>query len=275
MLELLYKLLQKKNTKNFSKPHTPSVTPVNINPKEFIILAEYLIDSRNIKHQLLGIMMLSGIPLAHLTNKIIVIQKRKNTLVYRSDTDIEISRNTLIEARDVIFAIKRLARNFIPTQARELNKILKKLFGTSITTKSLEKIYNLVLIKKIRVEKQYLDDFDKSIIKYDYKHDIKLINKPIIKDLNDKINYINSFNILNLNKNNLQIYKKGNSRVKSIIAFLIEDFFNANSDNYYKNTLCDLKSYINLRLKDSGINYKDTCKSQQELFYRVLDFKRY
>ncbi len=40
-----------------------------INPDEFILISEHLINSYSITHQLLGIIMASGIPLTHIKHQ--------------------------------------------------------------------------------------------------------------------------------------------------------------------------------------------------------------
>ncbi|AHH13201.1 Hypothetical protein BHO_0900049 (plasmid) [Borrelia hermsii YBT] len=62
-------------------------------------------------------------------------------------------------------------------------------------------------------------------------------------------------------------YKNSNNKLYSNIATLIESFF---LDNKSNKNLHTLKSYINLHLKQLGINYKLTNRTQKQLFSHIL-----
>ncbi|AYE37012.1 hypothetical protein DB313_06165 (plasmid) [Borrelia turcica IST7] len=252
-----------KKRKNITKKHSTDI--ISVNSSEFILLATALIQSGNIKHNLLGIIMSTGIPLAHLNDKIILKQKSNNTIIYKITNSKEFIRHTLIDPKLVVHSIRALyLKNPYPHyNAWELNRILKKVLRSNITTKTLEKIYSLILSQSTSLAQK-----NASV------NNIQLVRKPVIESFAKIILHINSFTPLRINKANLAFYKASNSLVKHTIALLIEDFFSANNLATHKNTLHNLNAFLKVKLKEKGINFKSTYKHRKELLSSILSTQK-
>ncbi|WP_038363846.1 hypothetical protein, partial [Borrelia persica] len=64
--------------------------------------------------------------------------------------------------------------------------------------------------------------------------------------------------------------KNSKSRLKKIIASIIEEFFNNDTISIYNRRSDKLKTYINLRLKEMKISYKSTYKYQSEILSNIF-----
>ncbi|WP_024652902.1 hypothetical protein [Borrelia persica] len=259
---------------NFFRRKRSDNPNLNINPDEFILLGTHLIQSENIKYKLIGIIMSTGIPLTHLNNKNILVAKNSNnTIIYKPNNGLELTRYTLIDSQIVVNAIQSLQNvTILPIQAFKLNRSLHKFFDLKITTKDLRNIYGTIL----NTRKNLIDNFVlfnnnlKNKISTCKCNLISLVNEPKIQNIEKKLQHIHSFNFVTLNKNNLERYKNSKSRFKNIIASIIEEFFSNKAISMYNHRPHKIKRYINLRLKEMNVPSKFTYKHQLEIFSNVF-----
>ncbi|WP_330730458.1 hypothetical protein [Borrelia turicatae] len=247
--------------KNLFTNNIPYIPIYKINPDEFILISNHLILSSSTIHNLLGIIMASGIPLTHLKDPGIKIfyTFNKNIITYTLSNGLQLQQYSLLKSNVIATSIKNLNKNILSSiHAYKINYIAKNIFNFSITTKHIISIYSLIAKSK----------FTFNNISYNNTHlNILLDNKPCILDLYEKINYIKSFNRLKLNKNNLDLFKNHPNKTLSTIASLVESFF---LDQTLNKNLHTLKSYINLHLKQLGIPYKSTNRLQKLLFSHIF-----
>ncbi|WP_152031117.1 hypothetical protein [Borrelia turcica] len=213
--------------------------------------------------------MSTGIPLNHLNNKsILAFQKDNHSLFYKVDSNRLFRKYTLTDSSSIVKAIRFLARSHESIHARKINRIIKRIFNLNLTSKNIQDIYYLIFKDKIAIT--LLDNTFPCMDSFVYNtklDNILLVNEPLL-DLNKILAYINSFSHLKLNKSSLALFKNSTSHIEKSIAFLVEDFFN-NNKYRYKN-LHQLISFINSNLKQMGIDYKSTCKSQKKIFLRLF-----
>ncbi|UPA17450.1 hypothetical protein bcCo53_001654 (plasmid) [Borrelia coriaceae] len=246
--------------KKFFNRKTPITTIYKINPDEFILLSKHLIHSSSTIHNLLGIIMASGIPLTHLKDPNIKTPYnfKKNIILYALSNGLQFEQYSLFNSNDIANCIRNLDKHKLTSiHTYKINYIAKHIFNFRITTKQIQLIHSLIIKSKATLNN----------ISYNHTHNIILERKPCILNLYDKIKYIKSFYLLKLNKNNLNHYKNNSNQTLATIATLVENFFLEHTSN--KN-LRTLKSYINLHLKKLGINYKYTNRIQHQLFSNIF-----
>ncbi|AHH13402.1 Hypothetical protein BHO_0122202 (plasmid) [Borrelia hermsii YBT] len=212
-------------------------------------------------------MLSSGIPLSALNNKNFTITNfTDNIISYTlSSSGLQIKKHTLLNPKlitNAIYSLKKLNSTIL---AWKLNRILKKLFLTNITSKHLESIYYAILNSSHR-KNAFCFYNHSSSQNLKHKH-IKLVSKTTPLNSYKNLKFINSFQSLRIHTSNLLFYKNSNNKLYSNIATLIESFF---LDNKSNKNLHTLKSYINLHLKQLGINYKLTNRTQKQLFSHIL-----
>ncbi|ETZ17670.1 hypothetical protein BDCR2A_01403 [Borrelia duttonii CR2A] len=240
---------------------------IEINSKEIInFCTNYLLISNSTELKAIGILLSSGIPLSQFTKKNFTITNyTHDTITYTSSSNLQIRNHTLVNSTLIINAIYFLKKHKFNIIYIKLNRILKKLFRTNITTKHLEYIYSIILQSLNKKDNSY---FYESILKHPKYKSIKLVSKPTSLNSLENLIFINSFENLRIhNTANLLFYKNSNNELKSTIANLIESFFldqNSNKDIH------TLKSYINLNLKQMDIPYKKTHKIQKQIFSNIF-----
>ncbi|AHH10070.1 Hypothetical protein BPA_0900021 (plasmid) [Borrelia parkeri SLO] len=247
--------------KNLFTNKIPYIPIHKINPDEFILISNYLILSSSTIHNLLGIIMASGIPLTHLKDPFIKIfyTFNNNIITYTLSNGLQFQQYSLLEPNVIATSIKNLNKNILSSiHAYKINYIAKNIFNFSITTKHIISIYSLIAKSKNTFNNIYYNNTHLNIL---------LDNQPCILDLYEKINYIKSFNRLKLNKNNLDLFKNHTNKNLSTIASLVESFFLDQTSNKNLHTL---KSYINLHLKQLGIPYKSTNRLQKQLLSHIF-----
>ncbi|MDO7279446.1 hypothetical protein Q5W90_04505 [Borreliella burgdorferi] len=231
-----------------------------INPNEFILISEHLINSSSTNHHLLGIIMASGIPLNHLKNQNIKTPYnfKSDTISYILDNGLQIQKHSLICPNKISRCIENLDKNrLVSIKTDRINYVAKKIFGFSITTKQLRIVYSL-----IAKSKETLNE-----IKHNSNsQNIFLVNTPCISNLSQKLNYIKSFALLKLNYNNLNYYKNSSNKLKSTITKLISNFI---AEKEPCKNLHTLTLYINSNLKKLGI-YKNTYKLQKRIISKIF-----
>ncbi|SCW41238.1 hypothetical protein SAMN02983004_01008 [Borreliella japonica] len=247
--------------KFFSKPKpTKKKNYHKINPDEFILISEHLINSYSTTHQLLGIIMASGIPLTHLKNQNIKTPYnfKSDILSYTLDNGLQIQTYSLICANKISGCIENLNKNrLLSINADKINYVAKNIFDFSITTKQLKIVYSL-----IAKSKETLDE-----IRYNANsQNFFLVKTPCILNLSQKLNYIKSFAPLKLNQSNLNHYLNSSTGTKLTIINLISNFF---TEKEPCKNLHNLKLYINANLKHLGI-YKNTSKLQKQIISKVF-----
>ncbi|AZA28340.1 hypothetical protein [Borreliella garinii] len=216
-----------------------------INPNEFILISEHLINSSSTNHQLLGIMMASGIPLAHLKNQNIktTYNLKSNILSYTLSSGLQIQTYSLICSNRISRCIENLDKNrLLSIDARRINYVANNIFGFGITTKQLKIVYSLIVKYKEALHEIMYNSNSQNIF---------LVDKPCILNLSQKLNYIKSFSLLKLNQDNLNYYLNSTTEKEP-----------------YKN-LHTLKLYINANLKHLGI-YKNTSKLQKRIISKIF-----
>ena len=98
-------------------------------------------------------------------------------------------------------------------------------------------------------------------------HHIKLVSKSTSSNTYKTLKFINSFTSLRIHIPNLLFYKDNNHKIKSTIAYLIENFFR---DEIPNKNIHILKSYINQHLKQINIPYQNTNRIQKQIFANVF-----
>nr|WP_233709447.1 hypothetical protein [Borreliella bavariensis] len=109
-----------------------------INPDEFIIISKHLINSSSTNHQLIGIIMASGIPLIHLKNQNIKTPYnfKSDILSYMLENGLQIQTYSLICSNEISRCIENLDKDRPPSiDARRINYVANNIFGFGITTK--------------------------------------------------------------------------------------------------------------------------------------------
>ncbi|MCD2409685.1 hypothetical protein LRB60_03280 [Borreliella burgdorferi] len=125
-----------------------------INPDEFILISEHLINSYSITHQLLGIIMASEIQLTRLKNQNIKTPYnfKSDILFYTLNNGLQIQTYPLICSNKISRCIENLNKNkLLSIGADKINYVAKNIFDFSITTKQLKIVYSLIaklLLKK-------------------------------------------------------------------------------------------------------------------------------
>ncbi|PRR11083.1 hypothetical protein [Borreliella burgdorferi] len=231
-----------------------------INPNEFILISENLINSSSTKHHLLGIIMAAGIPLTHLKNQNIKTPYnfQSDTISYTLDSGLQIQTHSLICSNKISRCIENLDKNrLISINTTRINYVAKKIFGFDITTKQLRIVYSLIAKSKETPNEVRHNSNSQSIF---------LVNTPCILNLSQKLNYIKSFAPLKLNQNNLNYYKNSSNELKSTITNLISNFI---AEKEPCKNLHTLTLYINANLKKLGI-YKNTCKLQKRIISKIF-----
>ncbi|WKC58515.1 hypothetical protein [Borrelia sp. P9F1] len=175
------------------KDATPVFPPIIVNPGQFIILANHLLTSTNFKFNLIGLTMATGAAVTELQGRLLVKQKDSNTIIYKSeDTSYEVTRHTLCDAGVVVAYMRSLVYNKTDSHVItwKLNRTIKHLFNTNITTKTLIKIYSILIEQSGHPIK------DACPLR---GCDIKLVEHDTL-DLAGKIRYINSFKPIQITK---------------------------------------------------------------------------
>ncbi|WP_418909375.1 hypothetical protein QIA41_04980 (plasmid) [Borreliella sinica] len=231
-----------------------------INPDEFIMISEHLINSTSTTHQLLGIIMASGISLTHLKNQNIKTPYnfKSDILSYTLDNGLQIQTYPLICSNTISRCIENLDKDRLPSiDARRINYVANNIFGFGITTKQLKIVYSLIAKSKATLNE----------IKYNSNsQNFFLVKTPCILNLYQKLKYIKSYSSLKLNRSNLNHYLNSATGIKLTIINLISNFFTEKEP--YKN-LHTLKRYINANLKNLGI-YKNTNKLQKRIISKIF-----
>ncbi|WP_215535930.1 hypothetical protein [Borreliella bavariensis] len=231
-----------------------------INPDEFILISEHLINATSTTHQLLGIIMASGMPLTHLKNQNIKTPYnfKSDILSYTLDNGLQIQTYSLICSNKISRCIENLNKSeLLSISADKINYVAKNIFDFNITTKQLKIVYSLIAKSKETLHE----------IKYNSNsQNFFLVKTPCILNLYQKLNYIKSFTPLRLNRNNLNYYLNSSNELTSTIANLISKFFTKNES--CKN-LYNLKLYINANLKHQGI-YNNTSKLQKLIIAKIF-----
>ncbi|MBB6208469.1 hypothetical protein [Borreliella lanei] len=122
-----------------------------INPKEFILISKNLINSSSTTHQLLGIIMASGIPLPHIKNLNIKTPYnfKSDIISYTLNNGLQIQTYSLICSNEISRCIENLDKNRLLTiNAHKINCVAKTTFGFRITTKQLKIVYSLIVKSK-------------------------------------------------------------------------------------------------------------------------------
>ncbi|WP_215538929.1 hypothetical protein [Borreliella bavariensis] len=231
-----------------------------INPDEFILISKNLMDTCSTNHQLLGIIMASGISLSHLKNQNIKTPHnfKSNILSYVLDNGLMLKTYSLVQSNKISKCIENLdKKKLLSIRAHKINYIAKKIFDFGITTKQLKIAYSLIVKSKETTE-------DNKYTKN--PGNISLTKKPCILNLNEKLNYIKSFKILKPHKGNLDHYINSMHKNTYTIAKLISIFF---SENESCKNLYNLKLYINANLRKLGI-YKNTNKLQNRIISKIF-----
>ncbi|XPC98242.1 hypothetical protein QIA20_07380 (plasmid) [Borreliella japonica] len=247
--------------KFFSKTKpTKKKNHYKINPDEFILISEHLINSSSTNHQLLGIIMASGIPLAHLKNQNIKTPYnfKSDILSYTLDNGLQIQTYSLICSNKISRCIENLNKSeLLAIGADKINYVAKNIFGFRITTKQLKIVYSLIIKSKEALHE----------IKYNSNsQNIFLVKTPCILNLSQKLNYIKSFAPLKLNQSNLNHYLNSSTGTKLTIINLISNFF---TEKEPCKNLHNLKLYINANLRKIGV-YKNTNELQKRIFSKVF-----
>ncbi|UVY98919.1 PF-88 family protein (plasmid) [Borrelia hermsii] len=240
---------------------------LEINPKEITSFSKnYFLLSNSTELKSIGIILSSGIPLSTLNNKNFTITNlTDNSISYALSSGLQIKKHTLLNPKlitNAIYSLKKLNSTIL---AWKINRILKKLFLANITSKHLESIYYAILNSSHR-KNAFCFYNHSSSQNLKHKH-IKLVSKTTPLNSYKNLKFINSFQSLRIHTSNLLFYKNSNNKLYSNIATLIESFF---LDNKSNKNLHTLKSYINLHLKQLGINYKLTNRTQKQLFSHIL-----
>ncbi|ACH94203.1 hypothetical protein [Borrelia duttonii] len=253
-----------KNVKQTFNNSTNNI--IEINPKEIINFCKnHILISNSTELKAIGILLASGIPLSKFTNKNFTITNyTDDTITYRLSSNLQIRKHTLVNSKLIINAIYSLKEHNFNIITWKLNSIIKKLFLESTTTKHLECIYYVISNSLNKKDNFYSYEPISKNPKY---KSIKLVNKTTPLKSHKNLVFINSFQNLRLHTANLLFYKKSNNKLQSTIANLIESFFlDPNSNKNIHN----LKSHINLNLKQLGISYKNTHKMQKQIFSNTL-----
>ncbi|MCD2416726.1 hypothetical protein LRB87_02565 [Borreliella burgdorferi] len=249
--------------KFFSKPKPDKKKNYHkINPDEFILISEHLINSYSITHQLLGIIMASGIPLTHIKNQNIKTPYnfKSDILSYTLNSGLQIQTYSLICSNKISRCIENLDKNrLLSIGADKINYVAKNIFDFRITTKKLRIIHSLIARSKETLHE----------IRYNsHSQNFFLVKTPCILHLYQKLKYIKSYAPLKLNQNNLNYYRNSSNELTSTITNLISNFFNESENGYFKN-LHNLTLYINSNLKNLGI-YKNTSKLQKRIISKIF-----
>ncbi|WP_420025386.1 hypothetical protein QIA36_05420 (plasmid) [Borreliella yangtzensis] len=231
-----------------------------INPDEFIMISEHLINSTSTTHQLLGIIMASGISLAHLKNQNIKTPYnfKSDILFYTLDNGLQIQTYSLICSNTIFRCIENLDKNrLLSVDARRINYVANNIFGFNITAKQLKIVYSLIAKSKATLNE----------IKYNSNsQNFFLVKTPCILNLYQKLNYIKSYSSLKPNRNNLNHYLNSATGIKLTIINLISNFF---TEKEPCKNLHTLKRYINANLKHQGI-YNNTSKLQKLIIDKIF-----
>ncbi|WP_182117968.1 hypothetical protein [Borrelia sp. A-FGy1] len=214
--------------------------------------------------------MSTGIPLEHLNNKsILAVKKHTNFLIYKINSSRLFRKYSIVDASLIIKAIRFLkASSSLYFHAREVNRIIKRIFSLALTTKTIEAIYYFIFTQKIAFTFNKNAFLCKDSFASPSKLDnIILVNDPLL-NINKILSYIASFNNLVLNATSLAQFRQSSSYIEKTIAFLVQDFFKKN-ENQYKN-LHQLTSFLNSNLKQMGIDYKATCRIQKRIFLQIF-----
>ncbi|WP_327786076.1 hypothetical protein [Borreliella garinii] len=231
-----------------------------INPKEFILISKNLLKTSSTTHQLLGIIMASGIPLSDLKNPNIKTSHnpKSNILSYVLDNGFRLKTYSLVCYNEISKCIENLNKSeLLSISTDKINYVAKKIFDFNITTKQLKIAYSLIVKSKETTE-------DNKYTKN--PENIRINKKPCILNLGEKIKYINSFKLVGPDEKNLSILRKSKNKNTYAIANLIVMFFSGNAP--CKN-LYNLKLYINANLKKLGIN-KNTSELQKRIFSKIF-----
>ncbi|AEL19546.1 putative uncharacterized domain protein (plasmid) [Borreliella bissettiae DN127] len=109
-----------------------------INPDEFILICEHLINSYSITHQLLGIIMASGIPLTHIKNQNIKTPYnfKSDILSYTLNNGLQIQTYSLICSNKISRCIENLNKNkLLSIGADKINYVAKNIFDFTVWKK--------------------------------------------------------------------------------------------------------------------------------------------
>ncbi len=231
-----------------------------INPDEFILISKNLMNTASTNHQLLGIIMASGIPLAHLKNQNIKTphNSKPNILSYILDNGLLIKTYSLVGSNEISKCIQNIdKKKLLSISAYKINYIAKKIFDFRITTKQLKIAYSLIVKSK---EKLKVNKYTNN------PGNISLTKKPCILNLCEKLDYIRSFTIVKPHTGNLNYYMNSMHKNTYTIANLISNFF---SENESCKNMYNLKLYINTNLRKLGI-YKNTSHLQKRIFSKIF-----
>ncbi|UPA17220.1 hypothetical protein bcCo53_001398 (plasmid) [Borrelia coriaceae] len=257
-----------KSKKILKKIKTSSTDSLEINPKEIIsFVKNHFLISNSTELKTIGIILASGIPLSKLNNKNFTISNftTDNIISYTLSSNLQIRKYTLVNSRLIINAINSLKKLNSTTLTAKINRILKKMFISNITTKHLESIYFAILHSLHKPESTYL--YHNSISQKTKYQNIKLVNKPTPLNTHKNLIFIHSFNSLRIHNPNLLFYKNSNNKLHSTIANLIESFI---LDYKHNKNIRTLKTYINSNLKKLNIPYKYTNKIQKQIFSHIF-----
>lgn len=149
-----------------------------INPDGFILISKHLINSSSTNHQLLGIIMASGIPLIHLKNQNIKktpYNFKSDILSYTLENGLQIQTCSLICSNEISRCIENLDKDRLPSiDALRITYVANNIFGFGITTKQLRIVYSLIAKSKETPNE----------IKYNSNsQNIFLVNTPCILNL--------------------------------------------------------------------------------------------
>ncbi len=190
-----------------------------INPDEFILISKNPMDTASTNHQLLGIIMASGIPLTHLKNQNIKTPHnfKSNILSYILDSGLLIKTYSLVCSNEISKCIQNLEKKkLLSIRAHKINYIAKKIFDFGITTKQLKIAYSLIVKSKETLKaKKYTNN----------PENISLTKKPCILNLYEKLDCIKSFTPVKPHKGNLNYYMNSLHKNTYTIANLISNFF--------------------------------------------------
>ncbi|WP_192892770.1 hypothetical protein [Borreliella bavariensis] len=244
----------------FKRKSTKQKNFYRINPDVFIIISKHLVNSTSTTHQLLGIIMASGISLAHLKNQNIKTPYnfKSDILSYELDNGLQIETYSLICSNEISKCIENLDKNrLLSIDARRINYVANNIFGFGITAKQLKIIYSLIAKSKETLNEITYNSNSQNFF---------LVKTPCILNLSQKLNYIKSFAPLKLNQSNLNHYLNSSTGTKLTIINLISNFF---TEKEPCKNLHNLKLYINANLRKLGI-YKNTCKLQKRIISKIF-----
>ncbi|MBB6043505.1 hypothetical protein QIA34_06800 (plasmid) [Borreliella yangtzensis] len=247
-----------------------------INPKEFIMISEHLMQTNSTTHKLLGIIMASGIPLTDLKNPKIKTPYNfnSNVLYYTLDNQVALKTHPLVDPNEIAQYIQNLNKSeLLSISAGAINYVARNIFGFKINTKQLKIAYSLIVKSKDKLQPHNKYTLNPG--------NIRITENPCIQNLAEKVKYIKEFKPIRPHTMNLNTYRNSANKNTSTIANLIYDFFYEKEScknlhnqktqiNAETKNLHNLKSYINVKLRSLGIKEFDTSKLQKRIFSKIF-----